>query len=117
VTSEQFSARFDPDEYSDDELIHFWIVDPAEGDEKWVPERLWYRLSNLGRAYETHLLPLIPGRTDSMTLNGQQVNNLIDEIEFLVAIVNDSQIRGLADDLLPLFGEASTRQGLDIEGP
>jgi hypothetical protein len=117
VTNEQFSARFDPVEYSEDEPIHFWILGQHEDSGKWVPERLWYRLSNIGRAYETHVLQSINVELDSMTLNEQQVKNLIDEVEFLKTVVNDALISELVIDLLPLFVEASRKQGLGIEGP
>ncbi len=80
MTAETFSNRFNPIEYADDEPIHVFV---SEGVERWVPERIWSRLVNLGRAYETHLLPLVPGGSEPRILNDNQVENLIDEIEFI----------------------------------
>jgi hypothetical protein len=101
-------------EYDEDEPVHVYIPD---GGEQWIPERLWFRLSNLGRAYETHLLPVLPGTTEPQTLNGQQVVALIDEVEFLTSIVDDRVLSRVAADLLPLLAEASTAGTLVIEGP
>lgn len=101
-------------EYDDDERVHVYIPDGAG---QWIPERLWFRLVNLGRAYETHLLPLLPGTTEPQTLNGQQVVTLIDEVEFFMSIVDDRVLSTVATDLLPLLAEARITGTLIIEGP
>jgi hypothetical protein len=101
-------------EYDDDEPVHVYIPDGAE---QWIPERLWFRLVNLGRAYETHLLPLLSGTTEPQTLNEQQVDTLIDEVEFLVSIVDDGVLSTVATDLLPLLAQARSIGTLVIEGP
>ncbi|HVA07297.1 MAG TPA: hypothetical protein VNG12_11210 [Acidimicrobiales bacterium] len=107
-------SRLIPMEYDDDEPVHVYIPDGAE---RWIPERLWFRLFNLGRAYETHLLPLLPGTTEPQTLNGQQVATLIDEVEFLMSIVDDTALSGVTEDLLPLLAEARNAGTLVVEGP
>jgi hypothetical protein len=109
-----FGTRLTRSEYDEDEPVHVYIPDGAE---QWIPERLWFRLVNLGRAYETHLLPVLPGTTEPQTLNGQQVVTLIDEVEFLMSIVDDKVLSTVATDLLPLLAEARTTGTLVIEGP
>ena len=113
MTSDTFSNRFDPAEYADDEPVHVFIPD---GGDKWVPERIWGRLVNLGRAYETHLLPLLPASSAPQSLNDQQVANLIDEVEFIASVVNDRLVIESVADLLPLLAEARHHKVLVIEG-
>ncbi|MCU1492658.1 MAG: hypothetical protein JWO62_422 [Acidimicrobiaceae bacterium] len=99
-----FGDRLVASEYAYDEPIHVYV--PQAG-ERWIPERLWFRLVSLGRAYETHLLPLLPGSAEPQTLNGQQVVNLADEIEFLISIVDDEALSSVVAELRSLFAEAS----------
>ena len=86
---------------------------------RWVPERIWWRLVALGKAYEVHLLPLVPGATEPQFLNAQQVSTLIEEAEFLAHVVEDDLITQLVGDLVPLLAEARQESGdhaLDIQG-
>lgn len=109
-----FAGRLTRSAYDDDEPVHVYV---PKGVELWIPERLWFRLVNLGRAYETHLLPLLAGTAESQTLSGQQVVTLIDEVEFLMTIVDDEALLTVAADLLPLLVEAKTTGTLLIEAP
>ena len=109
-----FESRLTRPEYDDDEPVHVYIPDGAE---QWIPERLWFRLVNLGHAYETHLLPVLPATTEPQTLNGEQTVTLIEEIEVLRSIVDDKVLSAVATDLLPLLAEARTTGTLVIEGP
>jgi len=108
-----FGSRLTRSEYDDDEPVHIYVPD---GGERWIPERLWHRLVNLGRAYETHLLPLLPGTTEPQTLNGQQVVALTDEIDFLVSVVNDEALSAVVADLQSVLTEAQSARVLVIEG-
>jgi hypothetical protein len=45
------------------------------------------------------------------------VVTLIDEVEFLMSIVDDKVLSTVATDLLPLLAEARTTGTLVIEGP
>jgi hypothetical protein len=101
-----FAGRLTRSAYDDDEPVHVYV---PKGVELWIPERLWFRLVNLGRAYETHLLPLLAGTAESQTL--------IDEVEFLMTIVDDEALLTVAADLLPLLVEAKTTGTLLIEAP
>jgi hypothetical protein len=116
VAQSEFADRFLDSTYADDEPVHIFI---PRGTDRWVPERLWWRLVGLGRAYEVHLLPLLPGATDPQFLNAQQVATLVDEVQFVADVVDDDLIAGLVAELVPLLVEAQLQpdeHALGIEG-
>lgn len=51
-----------------------------------MPERLFWRLVFVGRAYSLHLLPLLGGH-EPVTLNRAQVENLLDELTFVAKVL------------------------------
>jgi len=113
MVSDGFADRFLDSTYADDEPVHVFISD---GGDRWIPERIWSRLVNLGRAYETHLLPLLPASPEPQFLNDQQVANLIDEVEFVGSIISDPLLIASIADLLPLLAEARHHKALVIQG-
>jgi hypothetical protein len=121
-SSDEFDDRLLDSTYAEDEPIHIFIPRDAfipGGADRWVPERLWWRLVALGQAYQLHLLPLVPGTTERRFLNAQQVSTLCEEVRFLAGVVNDGLVAHMVADLLPLLGAAqqgSTDDVLCIEG-
>jgi hypothetical protein len=93
----RYKDRFDASAYADDEPVGVF-VHADDPDAVWVPERLFWRLVFVGRAYSLHLLPLLGGH-ESVTLNRAQVENLLDEVAFVAALLS-------AD---PLVAEQATR--------
>lgn len=81
-----YEDRFDPSVYAGDEPVGVFVRhdDP---DAVWVPERLFWRLVFVGRAYSLHLLPLLGGH-DPVTLNRAQVENLLDEVAFVADLLS-----------------------------
>ncbi len=114
-----YSDRFDPKKYANDEPIHIWILGgDAKAQDIWIPERIWYRIVNVGKAYDLHLLPLcLPIGTDDVFLNGLQAESLIDEIVFVATIMDDDIVRDVVTKLEPLLAEARLHKGIGIEGP
>jgi hypothetical protein len=112
----RYGDRLNLARYADDEPVRVYV---PGGEERWVSERLWHRLVSLGAAYEMHLLPLLLGTTAPQILNGQQVNALREEIEFLISIVDDEALSLVVTDLQPLLVEAKggDADALVIEGP
>jgi hypothetical protein len=91
----------------------------SRGANRWVPERLWWRLVGLGKAYQVHLLPLLPGATEPQFLSAQQTASLLDEVQFLADVVDDDLIVRLVADLVALLIEAQQQSGenaLGIQG-
>ncbi len=81
----RYSDRFQASTYVDDEPVGvFTEVDDPEGI--WVPERLFGRLTAVARAYDLHLLPMLGGH-EPVTLNRQQVQTVLDELDLVRAIV------------------------------
>lgn len=82
---ERYADRFNARTYTHDEPVGvFQQADDPDG--VWVAERLFYRLVDVARGYELHLLPLLGGR-EPVTLNRQQVENLRDELALLRALL------------------------------
>ena len=99
-----------------DEPIHVFI---PGGKELWVPERLWFRLVHLGRAYDLHLLPLLSATAEVRYLNGQQAAVLVDEVMFVQGIVKDEALASWIMELQALLATASrlnTDQAVGLEG-
>lgn len=113
--SDEFDDRFLFSTYADDQQIHIFI---PGGADRWVSERLWWRLVALGQAYHLHLLPSVPGTTEPQFLNAQQVSTLSDEVLFLTRVVRDALVADMVAELVPLLAEAqhgSAENALGIE--
>jgi hypothetical protein len=119
VGERDYFDRIDPQTYANDEPIHFWIQEDVAGArDVWIPERIWYRIVNVGRAYDLHLLPLsLPNENDHVFFNGQQSESLVDELEFVASILEDELVRDAIVKLQPFLTEARRHKGMGIEGP
>ena len=71
MVSCEFADRFLDPTYANNEPVQLFV---PGGADRWVPERLWWRLVALATAYEVHLLPHLPGTTEAQFLNAQQVS-------------------------------------------
>lgn len=112
--TEPMDHLLDPSQFVDDVLVRVWTR--TEEFEAWVPERLWDRLVNLGRAYELHRLPLLAAPYEPVTLNAQQCAGLQRELEFVEQVVKDEalrSIRAVVAAAARLTGEVA----LLVEGP
>ena len=112
-SDERYADRLDSANYADDPDVGWFSSDPPA--EAWVPERLVDRLRALGRAYELHLLPHLPG-PEALSLNAVQVLTLIEEMDFLGERVNDPALTALIADLREVLGAAARGDGLWVEG-
>ena len=90
---ERFADRFDPDVSSDDPPVGVGVLtDSTEEWVAWIPERIWERVLGLARAYRLHILGLFEGE-ERFELNPPQIESLLDEVQFLAAIVGDDLLR------------------------
>lgn len=94
--------RFSAETYADDEPICFVIKRKGAEFEKLaeMPERLFARCQHLAQAYSLHLLPSI-NHYQSTSLDRTQCQTLVEELEFIQFVVNDS----LLENYLPRFKE------------
>lgn len=114
----EWSDRFDPAKYADDEPVHVFRCDQygLNNSGLWVPERIWHRLRWLGLAYELHLLPLMDGSTDPVFLNQVQVEQLVLEFGFIGERVDDPVVESVVDALIRLSAERSEGASKDMIG-
>jgi hypothetical protein len=111
-----FDGLLDPSTYADDEPVRV-AVDRAE---LWVSERVWSRLWHIGCAYDLHLLKLLEGGTDRVTLNANRAAALGDELAFVRTVTTDRVLMATIDDMSDLAVRAaqSGRDGaFSVEGP
>jgi hypothetical protein len=114
----RFRHLIDAATYSDDVVVKVG----TDRSEAWVSEQLLDRLLNLGRAYRLHVLTLLADmpRHEATWINRQQAEALIEEVEFVASLVDDSAVSELVATLLPLVAEAARHgdgNALVIEGP
>lgn len=85
----------------------------------WIPERLFARMCFIAAAYEFHVLPGLDGY-DRNTLRPEQVETLLDEVEFIGNLVEDPALLEQLEKLRRV-AQVVTRQhrpaDLIIEGP
>lgn len=81
----RYADRFEAGTYVDDPPVGVF-VQQDDPEAVWVPERLFARLACVARGYSLHLLPLLGGH-EPVTLNKQQVVNLLDELAFVAEVV------------------------------
>jgi hypothetical protein len=113
-----FEDRFDEPTYADDEPIHIFRADryKSDGDELWVPERLWYRIHYLGRAYELHLTQLLDGSTDPVFLNGVQAAQLDRELQFIRRTINDQVLSSWVEKIVTMLRRPTEGASKDAVG-
>lgn len=115
----RYHLLVDPTTYSDDVRVKV----STDRSEAWVSEQLFDRLLALGRAYQLHVLTLLANvpRHEPFWINQQQSEGLVEEVEFVVSLVDsDIAVNELAKTLLPVIAEAARygdRNALVVEGP
>lgn len=118
----RYGDRLDATRYRHDEPIAAGPVAAKPKYEGWVsiPERLFARMQHLAKAYELHVLPGIEPYGDNV-LNRERAGTLVEELEFLATVVNDSlllpHIRALRDAALECTRSPFRDSELGIEGP
>lgn len=91
--------RFNSSTYSDDPPVGIVVVDDStERWVAWIPERLWERTLALGAAYRLHVLNLLQDH-ERLELNQPQVESLLDELQFLGAVVKDDLLAGHLEEI------------------
>ncbi|MBX3314504.1 MAG: hypothetical protein KF906_09310 [Actinobacteria bacterium] len=115
TSDHRFTSGLKAGTYLDDPLIGWTSADGQA--EAWVADRLVDRLRLLGAAYELHLVPLLPARDETVTLelNAAQVRNLRDEIEWLADLVSDAALVQVATTILPVLRTAERGSGLRVD--
>jgi hypothetical protein len=88
MAADRFADRLTEQTYVDDEPVGVFEADPSEQVALWISERLFHRLVLIARAYELHVLPMLGG-TERITLGRAQCESLLDELEFVIAQLND----------------------------
>ena len=109
--TERFGDRLVPDTYRQDEpwgvaLVRAgqavdWLSSLPE-EQAFIPEGIAERLLALGRAYRLHQLSTLDGVAQNR-LNSLQAASLVDEVEFLIRVVDDAALR---EHVKPLLGLA-----------
>jgi hypothetical protein len=94
VTS-SFDGLLDPSTYAYDEPVRI----AADEAEFWVSERVWNRLWHMGCAYDLHLLKLLDGGSDVVTLNAIQAAALIDELAFVRTVTTDGILTATIEEV------------------
>ena len=85
----------------------------------WLPERVFRRLVAMGQAYELHVLSLLVG-VDAMRVNHLQATVLLEELQFIIELVNDSTVRDACERIGRVAQTCIAGAGgldLVIEGP
>jgi hypothetical protein len=117
LSSSRYADRFAASAYADDEPVGVFVSED-DLDAVWVPERLFFRLKAVAEGYELHLLPLLGGR-EPMTLNADQMHNLLDELDFLRALLTADQLIAEQVERLSLYLSALLRHpgaSVTVEG-
>jgi hypothetical protein len=124
----RYSDRLQASTYAEDEPYGIALAAPDEtpdwdgdapDDVIWLPERVVRRLAAVGDAYELHILPLLAGSA-VVRLNHLQAATLLDEIVFLVAVMNDPVVGGACHQLSNVAQRCATSSGrfdLVVEAP
>ncbi len=118
MSIDRFLDRFEVRTYEHDEPILLFLVESRGAEEDCsVPERLWHRLHAIASAYELHLLPVMGWSSDPCFLNATQCESLIDELEFVGAVVDDPVLHGVVRDVVGLASRTrgASKAALGIE--
>ena len=92
------SSRLDPATYTKDEPVGIAAVARQElpgpfPDQRWryIPERLWARILNLGAAYELHFAQVFEPTIDTVVA-AAQCDAVEEELRFLSAVIRDEAL-------------------------
>lgn len=118
----RFDDRLDPATFEDDVEVDVvvvkagaaldWSQIPLE-EQVLLPERIFDRLCRIGAAYELHHLQSL--KVDQLNrLNRSQTESLIEEVGFVVSIVDDPALRHYIPILLRM-AELCLRSGKPCE--
>jgi hypothetical protein len=118
---DRYGDRLEAATYEGDEPVG---AGPAQDAGKyegwiWIPGRLFARMQQIAEAYELHVLPGL-GFYDRNVLGREQLESLLEEIEFIGNVVDDPAIHPQLEQLRNValkVVRAPTRTELVIEGP
>jgi len=107
--------------YAEEEPVEFYrqLNGVNVGEPVTIPESIFLRLTLIGRAYSLHYVPMIDLYSDNQTYNRRQLCTLMDELLFILRIVDDTVIEHFACPILKLLQEiirSSTDDSLCIVG-
>jgi hypothetical protein len=110
-----FEHLLDPSAYEDDPPVRV----EGDGRELWVSERIWNRLWHVGAAYHLHLIPLLDGRTEPVSLNAVQAEDLGEELAFIETVSTDRVLLATVEQVSNLARQAARsgkEQAFTVEG-
>lgn len=118
--NEKYQKLTNPAEFEEDVATEFSAVDqdslpgPIESS-LWVhvPERLWHRLISYGAAYELHFNQIVEPGIDTV-LVPDQCESLIEELEFLLGIVNDPAFEQALVTVIHVAGQVINRKDMRL---
>lgn len=116
---DRYKHLLQPETYEDEECIHFYQVKSNNTcqsililDDKFIeipdtepfliPESIFSRMVCIGKAYRLHYLSSF-SLYENYELNSPQIQSMIEELEFILVIVNDSLIHHYIYLLLKLL--------------
>jgi len=120
--AERFADRLVPDTYRDDEPWAVALVQTGRpvdwgsalpDEEAYIPERIAERLLALGRAYGLHYLSALDGRRQNR-LNADQAAGLVDEVQFVLRVVDDLALREHLRPLLDFAERCGRSRDIDL---
>lgn len=117
----RYDDRLDPQKYQNDEPVG---AGPAHGPEScegwvWIPERLFDRVRLIAAGYGLHVLPGVD-MNDRNVLQPEQVQTLLDEIEFIGSLIQDAALLEQLEQLRQVAYAVTRRSRpaeLIIQGP
>jgi hypothetical protein len=99
VPTDRFADRLDPSTYAqDDEVVGVFEATRDDDDALWLSARLFRRLTQIAQAYELHSLPLLDD-PEPVLLNRPRCEGVVEEIEFVAALLDDPLAIELAQSL------------------
>jgi hypothetical protein len=117
---DRYADRFDQSRYAEDDPVRVFDYDHADSSDVWIPERIWRRLAAIGSAYELHYLPMLGGGPEVLTWDAVQAQGILDELAFIVDVVQDPLLLDWVKALSAVVEPAARRGGrpaLGVEGP
>lgn len=118
VAEDRFRHLISSSTYATDDVLV--SVRGVDGDEVWIPERLWVRLRSIGQGYELHMLGVLRGQVEATVLNEQQAAGLLDELDFVHTVVADPALLEQIEAVRPVVARAAqvrSSEALTIEEP
>lgn len=118
--NEKYRKLTNPEEFVDDVSTDFAAVEkgllpgPIEST-FWIniSERLWHRLIAYGAAYELHFQQVIEPVIDTV-LMPEQCESLVEELEFLLGIVDDPAFEQALGTILNVAGQVINRKDMRL---